>query len=90
MKEKLLERKLREAVKRKGGEALKLYSAYHTGMPDRLVLMPGGKASFAETKTTGRKPTALQEKAMGRLRAMGFKAEVVDTQEALDEFLGGL
>lgn len=87
MNEKLIERKLREAVRRKGGVALKLYSAYHTGLPDRLVLMPGGKARFAELKTTGKKPTALQEKAIAELRAMGFDAEVIDTQEKLDEFI---
>ncbi len=90
MNEKLIERKLREGVRRKGGIALKLYSAYHTGLPDRLVLMPEGKARFAEIKTTGKKPTPLQEKAIAELRAMGFKAEVIDTQEELDRFIDEL
>lgn len=87
MNEKLIEKKLREAVKRRGGMAVKLYSAYHTGLPDRLVLMPDGKASFAELKTTGKKPTRLQELAMTELRKLGFKAEVVDSQESLDKFI---
>lgn len=90
MNEKLLERKLREAVRRMGGTALKLYSAYHTGLPDRLVLMPGGRASFVELKTTGRKPTPLQRKAIADLRGLGFPACVVDSPESLDEYLGTL
>lgn len=87
MNEKLIEKKLREKVKSLGGIALKLYSAYHTGLPDRLVLMPGGKAAFAEIKTTGKKPTMLQEKAIAELQALGFKAEVIDSQERLNKFL---
>lgn len=90
MNEKLIEKKLREKAKSLGGIALKLYSAYHTGLPDRLILMPGGKASFAEIKTTGKKPTLLQEKAIAELRALGFKAEVVDSLEALDKFVEDL
>ena len=87
MNEKLIEKKLRDKVKSLGGIALKLYSAYHIGLPDRLVLMPGGKAAFAEIKTTGKKPTMLQEKAIAELQALGFKAEVIDSQERLNKFL---
>lgn len=90
MNEKLIEKKLREKVKSLGGIALKLYSAYHTGLPDRLILMPKGRASFAEIKTTGKKPTMLQEKAIAELRALGFEAEVIDSQEALNNFLKDL
>lgn len=90
MNEKLIEKKLREGVKSLGGIALKLYSAYHIGLPDRLVLMPGGQAYFAEIKTTGKKPTKLQEKTITELRALGFKAEVLDSQESLDKFMEDL
>lgn len=85
--EKLIEKKLREEVKKLGGLALKFSSPYHRGIPDRIVLMPGGCTSFAEIKTTGKKPTLLQEKAIAELRAMGFKAEVIDSQDGLDKFL---
>jgi len=87
MNEKLIERKLREAVKKMGGVALKFESSYHTGMPDRIVLMPGGHVSFAEIKTTGKKPTPLQAIQIARLKALGFKTEVIDSQEGLDQFL---
>lgn len=87
MNEKLIEKKLREEVKKLGGLALKFSSPYHRGVPDRIVLMPGGCASFVEIKTTGKKPKLLQEKAIAELRAMGFKAEVIDSQEGLNKFL---
>ena len=87
MNEKLIERKLRESVKKLGGLALKFSSPYHRGMPDRIVLMPGNRIAFAELKTIGKKPTELQKKAIAELRAMGFKAEVIDSQEGLNKFL---
>ena len=90
MNEKLLEKKLREGVKKLGGVALKFGTEYHTGMPDRIVLMPGGQASFVETKSTGKKPTALQSKCLEALTVFGFKAVVIDSQEGLDEFLNDL
>lgn len=90
MNEKLIERKLRENVRKLGGIALKLVSPNHRGVPDRLVLMPGGKVSFAEIKTTGKKPTPLQVKSIEMLRELGFEVEVIDSQDGLDKFLEGL
>ena len=90
MNEKLIERKLREAVSQMGGEAIKFYSAYNTGVPDRLVLMPGGKVSFVELKSTGKKPTKLQSACHAKLRKLGFEVSVIDTQTGLDEYLQGL
>lgn len=90
MNEKLLEKKLREGVKKLGGIALKFGTEYHTGMPDRIVLMPGGQVSFVETKSPGKKPTVLQAKCLETLSAFGFKAVVIDSQEKLDEFLNDL
>jgi len=87
VQEKLLERKLREAVTARGGLAIKLSSMSFTGLPDRLVLMPGGRAYFAEIKTTGKGLLARQLAVAGLLRKLGFHAAVVDCQAALDEFL---
>jgi len=90
MNEKLLEKRLREGVKKLGGIALKFGTIYHTGMPDRIVLMQGGQASFVELKSTGKKPTALQTKSLEMLSDFGFKAVVIDSQESLDKFLNDL
>ena len=53
--EKLLERKLREAVARLGGKALKFSSPYETGYPDRLVLMPGGDGNPRRSSSSGKR-----------------------------------
>ena len=87
MNEKLIELKLRESVKKLGGIALKLFSPSFTGLPDRLVLMPGGRASFAEIKTTGKNVTLRQQTVLGLLSKLGFLAVVIDSQESLNEFL---
>jgi hypothetical protein len=87
MNEKLIEKKLREGVKKLKGEALKFFCMSFTGMPDRIVLMPGGRAWFVELKSTGNKPSPRQEFVIGWLRRLGFQVFVIDTQEGLDEFL---
>ena len=87
MQEKTLERKLREAVKKLGGRALKFSSPYYTGMPDRLILLPGGKVCFAEIKTTGKKLNDRQEAVLADLQKMGFLVTVIDDQPSLDWFL---
>ena len=85
--EKTLEAKLRKGVEKRGGMALKLSAQLHRGLPDRLILMPGGRAYFAEIKTTGKKPTKLQEKCHRELRALGFTVWVVDSTQRLENFL---
>ena len=51
MREKIIEQHLVMAVKNSGGIAPKLVSPGFDGMPDRLVLLPGGKIGFVESST---------------------------------------
>lgn len=60
MREKVIEQKLVKAVKVAGGIAPKLVSPGFDGMPDRMVLMPGGRIGFVEVKAPGEKPRPLQ------------------------------
>ena len=85
--EKVLEAGLRERCKALGWMCIKLTSQYQRGLPDRLILMPGGRVCFAEIKTTGKKPTALQRVTHERLRALDYRVEVVDTTESLDNLI---
>ena len=85
--EKVLEAELRERCKALGWMCIKLTSQYQRGLPDRLILMPGGRVCFAEIKTTGKKPTDLQRVTHERLRALGYRVEVVDTTERLDNLI---
>ena len=85
--EKVLEAELRERCKALGWMCIKLTSQYQRGLPDRLILMLGGLVCFVELKTTGKKPTALQRVTHERLRALGYRVEVVDTSESLDNLI---
>ena len=87
MNEKLLEKKLREEVKKLEGLALKFTSSTYTGMPDRIVLMPKGKVYFVELKTTGQNVTSLQWVAIARLDSLEQDWTVIDDQQKLDMFL---
>ena len=50
MRERFIERKFVEAVKKKGGFAPKFVSPGLDGMPDRIVLFQIGKIAFVELK----------------------------------------
>lgn len=78
---------MRKAVEARGGMALKLLSQFHRGLPDRLILMPGGHTYFAEIKTTGKKPTILQLHCHETLRQLGFQVFVIDSSESLETAL---
>lgn len=88
--EKLIERKLVEAVKSKNGLCIKMLSDYFTGLPDRLCLFPSKKVVFVELKTTGKKPRKIQLHVHNILKSMGFRVEVIDTIEGINDFILGL
>ncbi len=87
MREKSIERKLVKMVSAMGGLALKFVSPGMAGVPDRLVLLPGGKIAFVEMKAPGEKPRPLQRLRHGQLRDLGFRVYVTDSQEQIVEML---
>lgn len=48
MREKIIEQKLVNVVKSLGGVALKFISPGMSGVPDRLILLPGKRLAFVE------------------------------------------
>lgn len=85
--EKWLERKLVEYVTAQGGTAIKLTASTTTnGLPDRLILWPGGEAEFAELKSTGKKQTAVQREVFRKLVQMGFICTLIDDFKSLLEW----
>lgn len=78
MREKQIEQKLVQAVKAKGGICPKLVSPGLDGMPDRMILMPGGQITFVEVKAPGKEPRPLQNMRLEQLRRLGFRAYVLD------------
>jgi hypothetical protein len=78
MREKQTEQKLSDAVKNMGGIAPKLVCPGIDGMPDRIVLLPGGRMAFVEVKAPGKVPRPLQEARHRMLQKLGFKVYVLD------------
>lgn len=78
MKEKYIEQKLVNEVKKRGGVCLKLASTGLDGIPDRLVLMSKGKNAFVEFKAPKQKPRKLQLVRIKKLKEMGFSVYVLD------------
>ena len=76
--EKTIEHKLVKAVHLMGGLALKFISPGFDGVPDRVVLLPGGKAAFVELKATGKKMRPLQVRRKKQIEALGFSVYCID------------
>lgn len=85
--EKLVERKLVELVKINNGMCIKLLCDQLIGLPDRLCLFPNHKMVFVELKTTGQKPRRIQAYMHKKLRALGFRVEVIDSVEDAINFV---
>ena len=75
--EKTIEKRLINDVKRRGGICIKLWGFSFAGLPDRLILLPGGKVLFRELKTFGKKLSALQESRIKMLQRLGFNASAI-------------
>ena len=87
MRERDIENYLREQVKRIGGRAYKFESPGNAGVPDRLVLLPGGRTVFVEMKAPGKKPSVLQRAQIRRIKNLGHTAVVIDSKTRVDDFI---
>ena len=83
MREKELEKKLTLEVKKRGGLAVKFVSPGFDGMPDRIILMPGGIIAFVEVKASGKRPRPLQIARHKRLRRLGFFVFILDDESQI-------
>ena len=86
MREKVLEKKLAEDVKRRGGLCEK-WNSGTSGWPDRIVLLPAGKYGFVEVKAPGEEPRPLQLHRHKQLRQLGYKVYVLDDKDRIGEIL---
>lgn len=87
MCEKSTEKRLVTEVERVGGWCLKLPAIHNAGLPDRLCLFPGGEVVFVELKAFGKKPRKIQALMHQKLKAMGFRVEVIDTPEQIKKII---
>ena len=87
MLESEIEKKLVREVRRRGGMAYKFVSPGNTGVPDRIVAMPGGVIIFVELKADAGRLSPGQERQIGKLRSLGMRVEVVRGMKGLEVFL---
>ena len=82
MLEKDIEKQLVQPVRDLGGLCLKFETPGYTGVPDRIILLPGAVVLFVETKQPGKKERKRQELVHSILRRLGFIVyNTVDTTE---------
>ena len=87
MREKYIEQKLVSEVRKRGGICPKWVSPGFAGVPDRLVLLPGGKLGMVEVKASGEKPRALQLARHRLLAGLGFPVHIIDNKEQIGGIL---
>lgn len=90
MQEKDIEKYFVRRVRDAGGKAYKFVSPGNNGVPDRMVCLPGGRVVFVELKAPGKVPRPMQIHQIGILREFGFRVEIVDSKESVDEFISSL
>ena len=73
-----------------GGICAKWVSPGIDGVPDRIVLFPGGRIGFVELKAPGKKMRPLQKKRKRQLESLGFLVFCVDGIEQIEEVLNAI
>lgn len=87
MSEKELEEMFRDAVRKAGGCAYKFVSPGKSGVPDRLVVLPGNCIGFVELKAPGKQPRADQRHRQKELKRLGCYVAVLDDPEDIDRII---
>lgn len=85
--EKQIEKYLVNEIERLGGLCIKFPPLFFRGFPDRIVLLPGALIVFVEMKDKGKKPTRVQLTTHDKLRSLGFRVEVLDSKESVNDFI---
>ena len=85
--EKHVEALLVTGVKRMGGLAYKFVSPGNSGVPDRIILMPGGKIYFVELKREGGQLTNLQKRQINRIQKLDCQVDVLHGMVEVSNFL---
>lgn len=87
MLEKEIEAYLVREVKKHDGVAYKFTSPANRGVPDRIVVLPGGQIFFVEVKNEKGRLSALQTQTIKKLRELECNVLVVFSKSDVDEFI---
>lgn len=87
MQEKEIEKRFKRAIEKKGGLCFKWVSPGTRGVPDRIVLLPGGKMYLVEMKRPGGVCSPVQKLLHKKIEALGTRVYVVASDEEADRLL---
>lgn len=87
MRESRIESYLVRGVKAMGGKAYKFVSPGNVGVPDRIVVLPGGSVIFAELKSDSGRLSPSQLLQIRELLRLGAEVYEVRGRNGADSFL---
>ncbi len=87
IKERDVERYFKAQLEKRGALVFKFVSPGQIGVPDRVVLLPGGRVVFAEMKAPRAKPRPLQRAVFSRMARAGHPVYIIDSREAVKKFV---
>lgn len=87
MEEQKIELYLKKQIKLIGGKAYKFTSPGVSGVPDRVVIIPGGHIYFVELKAPGEELRPLQKAICNQLKNLGCDVRAIDSKEKVDLFI---
>jgi hypothetical protein len=87
MTEKEIERRMRALVRERGGLLYKFTSPGNPGVPDRIVIAPGGAVWFVELKTRFGRLTSIQAWQLRELEKRGANVRVIRGWDAARDFV---
>jgi hypothetical protein len=82
--EKDIEQHLKTQIERLGGLTFKIGQ---NGLPDRMVLLPGGEVWFIELKRDKEKPNKLQDWVHRRMERLGHKVLILNSKGEVDRWI---
>lgn len=86
MRERDVEKRLGLRVRDLGGMAFKFISPGNAGVPDRIVILPGGEVWFIELKSLTGVLRPIQEWQIGKLKSIGANVAVIKGMAEVEEW----
>ncbi|MDU0200149.1 VRR-NUC domain-containing protein [Paenibacillus sp. MAH-36] len=90
MRERTLEKRLKTEIEKRGALCLKFESPGTAGVPDRLILLPGGQAVFVEMKSPTGKISEIQKYRIQQFEKLRHKVYVINSNEGIEALINEL
>lgn len=87
MKEAAIEARLVKMVRSRGGLCYKFVSPSNPGVPDRIVITPGGRTIYVELKTEIGRLANIQRWQLDEMRRRGADVRVLKGLEEVKAFV---